>query len=120
MSVLGKTPNAGLRCRLTYPHPSSREPLMKHPENAVIRRSDYRAPALWIGSNFASISIPRHPRRIDPFPALQRGCWRRMPALELCGADLTLVSIHLNGEPLPASAWQNPGTATGSSSRLRF
>ena len=84
---------------------------MKHPENAVIRRSDYRAPGFLVDRVELCFDLDPLATRVESTLSLRRNATagNATPPLELCGADLTLVSLHLNGEPLPASAWQKSG-----------
>ncbi len=81
---------------------------MKHPENAVIRRGDYRAPGFLVDRVELCFDLDPLATQVASTLSLRRNpaADEASPALELDGVGLTLVSVQLNGEALPATAWQ--------------
>ena len=81
---------------------------MKHPENVVIRRSDYRAPGFLVDRVELCFELDPLATRVESRLSLRRNpaADHATPALELFGADIELISLLLDDQTLPPSAWQ--------------
>jgi len=76
---------------------------MKHPENAVIRRGDYRAPGCWVDKVDLTFDLDPTLTRVTSMLTLRRNdASNAADTFTLLGDGLTLESLLLNGAALGA------------------
>ncbi|HPG62722.1 MAG TPA: M1 family aminopeptidase, partial [Casimicrobium sp.] len=79
---------------------------MKHPENAVIRRGDYRAPGCWVDKVDLTFDLDPTSTRVTSVLTLRRNdASNAADTFSLLGDGLTLESISLNGVALGADRY---------------
>lgn len=79
---------------------------MKHPENAVIRRGDYRAPGCWVDKVDLVFDLdPTHARVTSTLTLRRNVAAEASETFALLGDDLTLESISLNGVVLASDRY---------------
>ncbi|HPV24898.1 MAG TPA: aminopeptidase N, partial [Casimicrobium sp.] len=79
---------------------------MKHPENAVIRRGDYRAPGCWVDKVDLTFDLDPTCTRVTSVLTLRRNdAPNAADTFSLLGDGLTLESISLNGVALGADRY---------------
>ena len=79
---------------------------MKHPENAVIRRGDYRAPGCWVDKVDLSFDLdPTHTRVTSTLTLRRNAAADAADSFTLLGDGITLESISRNGATLGADRY---------------